>query len=801
MRYEEFLKCKSQSDFNCGFKSLFMPDYLFDFQKELVDWAIRKGRAAIFADCGLGKGQPYGTKVLTSKGWTDNDKLSVGKDMIIASNGLKYPLNGIYPRTKQDTYRIYFSDRSSFVVDKDHLHIIRTNNDRQRKKPWRILSTNFFLECNNLRYGKDRSSRSYDIPVVSPVSFDRDRKVKKVTPYVIGCLLGDGYLENYGVSISSNDVELLDKFSKNLPEGVFLKKRKNSKYDYSIMTGLTGTCRHPFRQELFELGMMNKRSHEKFIPDDFLYGSIQERLELLRGLMDTDGYIMECGTCDFGSSSKKLAEGVLFLVRSLGGIPTFSKKKVFLNGKRCRDSYSVIFSLKTFNPFSLTRKMIRWNPNPRDNGRWIDRIEYEKQQETICLSVDSPDSSYVTEHFIVTHNTPMQLVWAENIVKKTNKPVLVITPLSVSPQTIREGEKFGIECTRSIDGNFNSKNKIIVTNYERLHYFDSNEFSGLVCDESSIIKNFDGSRRKIVTQFMKKIPYRLLCTATAAPNDYIELGTSSEALGQLGRMDMLGTFFKNDENSLHPIWWGARWRFKAHAEKMFWRWVCSWAKALRKPSDLGFDDNDFILPDLIVNEIIVRASRPLKGRFFITPAITLDEQRMERRATIMPRCEMVAEKVNGDFPAVVWCHLNDEANLLEKIIPDAVQVSGSDSDEIKEKIFLDFVDGNIRVLITKPKIGAFGLNWQHCSNMTFFPSHSFEQYYQGTRRCWRFGQKNKVKVDIITTEGETGVLMNLQRKMEAAEKMFSQLILEMNKELRMQRTEKYEMKVRTPEWL
>lgn len=395
--------------------------------------------------------------------------------------------------------------------------------------------------------------------------------------------------------------------------------------------------------------------------------------------------------------------------------------------------------------------------------------------------------------------TPMQLVWAENVVRKTNKPVLIITPLGVSAQTIREGAKFGIDCQRSRDGAINGK--IIVTNYERLHYFDRNKFAGVVCDESSAIKHFGGARQKTVSEFMKKIPYRLLCTATAAPNDYIELGTAAEALGSMGRMDMLGTFFKNDENSLHPIWWGARWRFKAHAEQTFWRWVCSWARAIRKPSDMGYDDSDFELPPLITNETIVPASRPLNGQLFVTPAITLDEQREERRSTLEARCQAVLEKVDDTRPMIAWCHLNAESEMLHKMIPGSRQVSGSDSDEQKEEAFLDFANGDLQVLITKPKIGGFGLNWQHCSHMTFFPSHSFEQYYQGVRRCWRFGQTRPVTVDIITTEGELGVLKNLQRKALAAEEMFSQLVQEMQNELQLDHSETFPHEMEAPKWL
>ena len=396
--------------------------------------------------------------------------------------------------------------------------------------------------------------------------------------------------------------------------------------------------------------------------------------------------------------------------------------------------------------------------------------------------------------------TPQQLVWAENVVRKTNKPVLVLTPLAVSGQTHREAEKFGIDSEVSRDGKFTGK-RVIITNYERLHYFNPSDFDGVVCDESSAIKNFEGERQKVVTEFMRMRPYRLLCTATASPNDYIELGTSGEALGEMGRMDMLSMFFKNDENSNHPIWWGARWRFKAHAEEKFWRWVTSWARALRRPSDLGFDDSRFVLPKLTENEHIVKAAAAREGELFNLTAVTLDEQREERRLTLTERCEMVAALVKHKNPAVSWCHLNTEADLLERMIPGARQISGADSDEEKEEKFEAFRTGELRVLITKPKIGAWGLNWQHCNHMTFFPSHSFEQYYQGIRRCWRFGQKKPVTIDLVTSEGELGVMKNLQRKAAAMDKMFTVLVKEMQNGLKINRSAKFDKKLEVASWL
>jgi SNF2 family DNA or RNA helicase len=401
--------------------------------------------------------------------------------------------------------------------------------------------------------------------------------------------------------------------------------------------------------------------------------------------------------------------------------------------------------------------------------------------------------------------TPMQLVWAENITRKENGNVLIVTPLAVSAQTVREGDKFSIEARRSLDGTVHKG--ITVTNYERLHYFKPSDFVGMVCDESSILKNFSGVRRGEITEFMKKMKYRLLCTATASPNDYVELGTSSEALGELGNMDMLGMFFKTSDNALQisqrygDFWNRNKWRFKAHAEEGFWRWVCSWARAIRRPSDLGFEDGTFKLPPMNTYETVVINRKQRSGELFTLPAIGLDEQREERRLTVNERCEEVARLVNHNRPALVWCQMNEEADLLEKIIPDAKQIQGSDSDDYKEKTFLDFANGDLRVLVTKPKIGAFGLNFQHCSDITFFPSHSFEQYYQGVRRCWRFGQKRPVRVDIVTTEGEMGVLKNLQRKAEAADVMFSSLVAAMCTELKIEKTIQKTIETEAPSWL
>lgn len=400
--------------------------------------------------------------------------------------------------------------------------------------------------------------------------------------------------------------------------------------------------------------------------------------------------------------------------------------------------------------------------------------------------------------------SPMQLVWAENVVRKTARPVLILTPLAVSPQTVAEGEKFGIECYHSRTGRFPAGARVVVTNYEKLHLFDPSDFAGCVCDESGILKNFDGVRKAAITEFQRVLPYRLLCTATAAPNDYIELGTHSEALGELGYIDMLGRFFKNQKTGLHgaSIYGAPKWRFRGHAERDFWRWVCSWARALRKPSDLGCEDGPFVLPELRLTEHVSEARTVAPGRLFNTLALTREEQLEERRRTLPERCEKAAELLSSTPAAAVgWCHLNPEGDLITRLVPGAVQVTGSDPDDRKEEVFMAFTRGEITKLVTKPTIAGFGMNWQHCAKLTLFPSHSFEQYYQVLRRFWRFGQANVVEAAIITSEGEAGVLTNLQRKAAQADAMFARLVQHMNESLEIEQANPYRKEVQVAAWL
>lgn len=381
-----------------------------------------------------------------------------------------------------------------------------------------------------------------------------------------------------------------------------------------------------------------------------------------------------------------------------------------------------------------------------------------------------------------TGKTPIQLYLAEAVAKKENGRALILTPLAVGPQFVAEAEKFNVDgVARSKDGA--PAGRITITNYESLKKFDPADYVFVSCDESSILKNFSGVRRKEITEFLRQIPYRLLATATAAPNDYKELGTSSEALGHMGYVDMVSRYFINDEHSLYPTALGARWRFKKAAEVPYWRWVCSWAKAIRKPSDLGdYSDAGFELPPLTVRHREVENVDSPEGFLpgVVVEARTLREQRDERRRNIRERCDLARSlATDHDRPVVIWTDYNAEADLMESMIPGAKQVSGSMDDHQKERVFSDFAAGDLRVLITKPKIGAWGMNWQHCSDVIFFVSHSFEQYYQAIRRCWRYGQTRPVTVDVVATPGERRIVQSLERKSRQAERMYAQLVRQM----------------------
>lgn len=379
--------------------------------------------------------------------------------------------------------------------------------------------------------------------------------------------------------------------------------------------------------------------------------------------------------------------------------------------------------------------------------------------------------------------TIIELTLAVNFVKQTNKPVLIITPLAVAFQFLREAEKFGIDdIMYSRDGKFNTK--IVICNYERLDKFDYKDFDCVMLDESSILKNFKGAIKSQVTTFLKKVKYRYLFTATPSPNDFIELGTSSEALGYMGYTDMLTRFFTNNEDTISPQNIGTKWILKGHAKDDFFKWVSSWSISMRKPSDLGFSDEKFILPKLnrVYHSVKNENNMVINGQIMLFNSIArrLTEVREEQRLTIDRRCEVAVELSSEHDTSVYWCNLNKEGDLLNQLDKDSYQIKGSMDLDKKEDLLLAFSKGDIKKLITKAKMTAFGLNWQHCNHTVFFPTFSYEQYYQAIRRFWRFGQIKPVTVDMVYSDGQKRVLDGLMAKTKKADDLFSKLNTNLN---------------------
>jgi hypothetical protein len=381
--------------------------------------------------------------------------------------------------------------------------------------------------------------------------------------------------------------------------------------------------------------------------------------------------------------------------------------------------------------------------------------------------------------------TLVQLSLAKNIVNHTNKKVLILTPLAVAFQFILEAEKLGIDDIEySKDGKHTKK--IVVCNYERLHYFNENDFEGVILDESSILKNFDGKIKQEVTSFVKKIPYRFLSTATPSPNDFIELGTSSEALGYMGYMDMLGKFFKQNNNAIDSTNRniGEKFYLKPHAEKDFFAWVNQWSIMAKMPSDLGFSNDRYNLPELIVNKHIVTNDSQIsidgQLQMFNIVAKNFNEIRYEQKQTEEKRCEKAIELAKNKT-SVYWCNTNNESSILKSSDKNAIEIIGSQSIDKKEEILLAFANGEIERLITKAKMTSMGLNWQHCNHSVFFPTWSYEQYYQAIRRFWRFGQTKNVSIDMVISDGQTRVLEALEQKTQKAIQLHRNLTENVNR--------------------
>lgn len=370
----------------------------------------------------------------------------------------------------------------------------------------------------------------------------------------------------------------------------------------------------------------------------------------------------------------------------------------------------------------------------------------------------------------------MELAWADAVRRETGRDILHLAPLAVSTQLVRESAKFGM-VARQVRSQSECRLGTNITNYQKIDHFDLSRFGGVILDESSILKSVDGHYRTRLIELSRDIPFRLAATATPAPNDFMELGNHAEFLGVMSYTDMLATFFVHDGGETQS------WRLKGHAEDEFWKWMASWAVMLRRPSDLGYDDAAYELPALsqIQHQVAVDYEPSLEtGLLFPVEASSLQERIAARRDTVAERVALAASLTPSDRPFVWWCNLNAESEALVKSIPGAVETRGSDPDDVKERKLTDFSEGRTRVLVTKPSVAGFGMNWQHCADTGFVGlNDSFEQVYQAIRRFWRFGQTKPVTVHFIAAETEGAVVANLRRKEADAERMAAAMVRHM----------------------
>lgn len=629
MDYDAFIKSKNKTFKNVGFE----PDIpyhnsLFDFQKALTTWAIRKGRSAIWAGCGLGKAQHVDDKILSPEGWRTIGNASIG-DEIIGLDGKTHMVTGVFKQGVRPMYEVKFSDQSIVRCDHDHLWAVYSQNQLYRGLDYSVKKASSILSAG-LAYSQGQKKNF--IPIISPIDFGISTPLP-LDPYTLGVIIGDGSIVEGTPTITTPDTEIISYL--NLPKTCSTRRypNKNKCQYFSIVGGKHDNSTNPVKEILVGLGLFGKKSEFKFVPKEYLFSTKENRLAIIQGLLDTDGYTS--GSCiEFCSSSARLTENMIWLVRSLGGTATESTDepahyvKLGVRHQALNKHRTIIKLPNGVKPFRFSRKADAHRPIQRKHPRkTICSMVDIGCHEAVCISTDAKDSLYITNGFTVTHNTRMQLEWSKAIQKHTKKPVLILAPLAVSKQTQIEGKEIGIDI--SILGN----NSIRITNYEKLNKINPQEFGGIVLDESSILKNFAGKFKNQIIESFMKTPYKLCCSATPSPNDYTEIGNHAEFLNICSRSEMLSTYFVHDSGSTQ------KWRLKGHAEKKFFKWLASWAVMLNKPSDLGYDNAGFDLPPINIIECVV-GSNAQNGNLFVEYAKGLTERRRARRESLDPRCEM-----------------------------------------------------------------------------------------------------------------------------------------------------------------
>ena len=458
----------------------------------------------------------------------------------------------------------------------------------------------------------------------------------------------------------------------------------------------------------------------------------------------------------------------------------------------------------TYDEFINSKLLVKTNDVLNVHKSELNDTLFDYQKDLVVWALKLGKSAIFADTGL--GKTFMQLEWARIINEKKNKPVLIVAPLAVTSQTQEEALKLNLHI-KYVKEQSECINGINITNYERLDKFESDYFIGIVLEESSILKSFTGVYRKLLIDNFRNTEFKLACSATPAPNDYMELGNHSEFLNVMNLTEMLSMFFVHDGGDT------SHWRLKGHAVERFWEWVSSWSAIIKNPSDLGYHGEKHKLPELIENDIIIQSDNYNNDMLFSMPANSLDERRLAQKNSFNDRIKKTVEivKSNPDEQWLIWCNYNDEANELKKLLSESVNVQGSDEPEIKAKNLLSFGKGEIKYLITKPKIASFGLNWQACHNIIFCSlNDSYEQYYQSIRRCYRFGQKNNVNVYRVLSYDEINILDNIERKHNEFQYMQKKMSIYTKKYVRenlqvkfkeMDKSYNPQIEMKLPEWL
>lgn len=766
--YWEFLAAKAQLADAGGFEPSGMPGHLFDYQAMLVEWAVRRGRAGLFADCGLGK-SPMELAIAdqwyrrTGKPTLLLTPLAVGFQMVHEAH--KFGHDAALSRTGKPTAPITV-----------------TNYEQLPKFDPDMFGGVVCDEC--FAPGTLVDTPSGAVPIES---------------------LRIGDLVNCALGVST----IWDVHRRKVPYAVIVKAR-----------GREVTCspNHPW---LTHRGWVCAQDLE---PGDSLVdqaeavrmvqGAVREEVgdstpqgAFLRALLLSevaDGPARVCGEVAHAGDRREAwgaSRGVSQVGVAGGSTGTRADSDTQPNGS-ARGAREGLPPIEGDEP-STFRAWRQWE-GP-DGNATDDEGNTWRAVAGGAVCVSGPIDSRVS------HALQTRLGERRDASRYRTGWELASLPEGARPEEGREAGFSRVDGLEILEPGDSRLDRLRDAD-GFLCFYDlgveghpSFAVNGHLVHNSSILKSFDGVIRGQVTEFMRRVPYRLLGTATAAPNDWTELGTSSEALGGLGYTDMLSRFFTNKQrtttnrSSFAKAGRNVGWRLKGHAEQPYWRWVASWARALRRPSDFGFSDDRFQLLPLDVRQHVVAAREAHPDQLFDTPAFGLQEERAETRRTLVERCEAAAAALEHADRGVAWCHLNDESALLARLIPGAVELTGSDSPDEKEAKLSGFSDGTIPFLVTKPSLGAWGLNWQHAHRMTYFPSHSYEQWYQSIRRMWRFGQTKPVQVDVITTEGGRNTLANLQRKADQADAMFTALVQHMNAAQQITPHD-YSQRIEVPSW-